>query len=211
MTSELLACCRRWSDEVAGINREEDRMAYFQKHLPELLLDRAAVLPVLENMAKGRPWPDLRDPGLFAHEVLLYLDPSRRFSLRAYFHPPHTHSDIHDHTSWGISGSPFGRLSVIGYACTEPDADGRVTLTRMRHVILPAGQVDVTLPWNRGVHQTGSPDDDMNMMLSVYGRPGRRLYIQIFHAATGEVRRRYPPKILRRMLARQTLAACANS
>ena len=62
-------------------------------------------------MARGRSWPDLRAAGLFAHEVLLYLDPGRRFSLRLYFHPAGEHTVIHDHTSWGVSGTPDGRYS----------------------------------------------------------------------------------------------------
>jgi hypothetical protein len=211
MTPELQNYCRRWSEDVARIDLDDDRRAYFQKHLPELLLDRTTLLPVLKNMAGGRRWPDLRDAGLFAHEVLLYLDASRRFSLRAFFHPPNTHSDIHDHTAWGISGTPFGRLSVIRFTCSKTEAENRVTLTRTRHMILTPGEVEETLPWNQGVHQTGSPDDAINLMLSVYGRPGRRLYIKTFDAATGQVHRRYPLKILRRMLAQQALAECSNS
>ena len=118
--------CLKWSADVAEIKDDGKRMAYFQEHLPHLLLDRDTIHAVLDHMKKGTVWPDLRYTGLFIHEVMLYLDPSRRFSIRLYFHPPHTHTDVHDHTGWGVSGTPFGRLSVIGYNCEGDIETGRV-------------------------------------------------------------------------------------
>lgn len=57
------------------------------------------------------------------------------------------------------------------------------------------------------IHQTGSPDDTINVVISVYVRPGRRLYIHIHSAETGRARRLYSFKMLHRMLARQALQA----
>jgi predicted metal-dependent enzyme (double-stranded beta helix superfamily) len=187
------------------ISDENGRMAYFQRRLPELLMDRSALRPVLENMAVGRPWPNLRDPGLFANEILLYLDPGRRFSLRAYFHPPEEHTIIHDHTAWGVSGTPFGRLSIIAYNLAESKRPNRVRLEKTRCALLSPGEVDLTLPGDPGLHQTGNPDHATNIMISVYGRPGRRLYINTYLSVSGPLHRLYPPKILRRMLARQVM------
>ncbi len=187
------------------ITAEQDRMAYFKDQLPSLLLDRTAVEPVLENMANGRPWPDLRNAGLFANEIVLYLDPGRRFSIRLYLHPPNDHTVIHDHTSWGISGCPFGRLSVISFRLDGWDGNDRAVVTPRAPVVLTPGQVSATRPWDRGIHQTGSPDDDPSVMISAYGRPGRRLYINTYDRQTGRVTRRYPPKLLRRMLAGEAL------
>ena len=204
MNPEIASYCHKWSEAMGTITADQDRMAYFQEQLPALLLDRPAVEPVLQNMAKGRPWPDLRDPGLFVHEILLYLDPGRRFSLRLYLHPANDHTAIHDHTSWGISGCPAGRLSVIPYRMNGEIEEDHASLTRLEPIILAPGQVTVTRPWNHGIHQTGSPDDDPSVMISVYGRPGRRLYVNTFDAA-GRATRRYPPKMLRRMLAKESL------
>jgi predicted metal-dependent enzyme (double-stranded beta helix superfamily) len=205
MNPEIALYCHRWSKALDDITAEKDRMAYFQEQLPSLLLDRAAVEPVLENMANGRPWPDLRDPGLFIHEILLYLDPGRRYSLRLYLHPPNDHTVIHDHTSWGISGCPAGRLSGITYRLAEQTGNDRVVLARRAPIVLSPEQVTVTLPWDQGIHQTGSPDDDPIVMISVYGRPGRRLYVNTYDLQTGQVTRRYLPKLLRRMLAKESL------
>lgn len=197
--------CRQWSADVGAIPDEDQRMAYFQERLPQLLLDRETVQIILTCMAKGRTWPDLKYGGLFSREVLLYLDPSRRFSIRLYFHPPRTHTDIHDHTGWGVSGTPFGRLSVIGYNC-EGDVDaGHVRLHPKYQKILMPGEVDLTHPWMDGIHQTGCVDDTLNVMISAYGRPGRRLYVNLIDPDTGKVQRIYPPRLLRRMLAKEAL------
>jgi predicted metal-dependent enzyme (double-stranded beta helix superfamily) len=205
MDAQFQGYCRKWSADVSKIADEKQRMLYFQEHLPQLLLDRAAVLAVLDHMTHGRKWPNLRYGGLFSHEVLLYLDPSRRFSIRLYFHPPHTHTDIHDHTGWGVSGTPFGSLSVIRYACEGDIDSGRVRLQRDQQKILQPGEVDLTLAWMEGIHQTGSIDDSINVMISAYGRPGRRLYIHRIDPDSGAAERIYPPRLLRRMLARQAL------
>ncbi len=199
--------CQKWSSDIARIAKESDRIAYFQRHLPVLLLDQITVRSILASMTQGLKWPDLRQSGIFTHEILLYLDPGRRFSIRLYFHPPHTHTDIHDHTSWGISGTPFGRLSVIGYRCDGEIQQDRAPIHRTRQITLLPGEVDLTRPWDAGIHQTGSADDAPNVMISAYGRPGRRLYVNRFEADTGAVERIYPPRMLRRRLAEAALRA----
>lgn len=205
MDKQFRNYCRIWSSDVAQISDENERIAYFQKHLPELLIDHGTVRSILEHMARGKAWPDLRRSGLFSHEVLLYLDSGRRFSIRLYFHRPHAHTEIHDHTSWGVSGTPYGRLSVIHYTCKGTIQDGRAQIHQQHHHILRPGEVVLTQPWNEGIHQTGSVDDTLNVMISVYGRPGRRLYVQIFNPDSSTVERIYPARMLRRMLAKEAL------
>ncbi len=207
MDAQFERYCRKWSADVAAISDDEKRMAYFEKQLPQLLLDRDAVHAVLTHMVRGKKWPDVRYSGLFNHEVMLYLDPSRRFSIRLYFHPPKTHTDVHDHTGWGVSGTPFGRLSVIGYSCEGDIETGRVQIRRDDQKILMPGEVDLTHPWMDGIHQTGSVDDTINVMISAYGRPGRRLYVHRIDPETGVAERIYPPRLLRRMLAKKAITA----
>ena len=197
--------CRKWSSDVAQVSDQEQRIAYFTKALPKLLKDSDILRAVLVCMQQGRKWPDSRRSGLFRHEVLLYLDESRRFSVRLYFHAPDAHPDIHDHTSWGISGTPFGRLSVIRYARRGEAQNGRVSLRKTDTRLLLPGEVDFTQPWDEGIHQTGSADRTLNVMISIYGRPGRRLYVNRYDEKTGQVERLYPPRILVRKLANDAL------
>jgi len=207
MNAQFERYCRKWSADVANISDDEKRMGYFQEHLPQLLLDRDTVRTVLALMTQGKKWPNLRYAGLFSHEVMLYLDPSRRFSIRLYFHSARSHTDVHDHTGWGVSGTPFGRLSVISYNCEGDIETGQVRLQREGQKILSPGEVDLTRPWMDGIHQTGTVDDTLNVMISAYGRPGRRLYVHRIDPKNGMVERIYPSRILRRILAKGALAA----
>ncbi|MEJ2040618.1 MAG: hypothetical protein P8X55_17065 [Desulfosarcinaceae bacterium] len=210
MTPELKHYCSRWSADMDRIGGGQEGISYFRRSLPELLLDKACVGGIFEAMVKGGSWPDLRAAGLFDHEVLLYLDPGRRFSLRLFFHPAGEHTAIHDHSSWGVSGTPFGHLSVIGYAPAKKTNPGETRLTVIRRTVLSHGKTDLTLPFDDGIHQTGSPGDEPNAMISVYGPPGRRRYIRIFDPYSGRVEKRFPPKILRRSMARQALSLLQN-
>lgn len=207
MDPQLQNYCSRWTTHVAAMDEQDQdaRVSYFREQLPLLLLDHHVIRSVLKRMAQGRQWPDLRRPGIFNHEVLLYLDPSRRFSLRLYFHPPRTHTVIHDHTSWGISGTPFGKLSVISYTRNGKIKNGHARLYPKSQRVLAPGEVDLTLPWDDGIHKTGSADDRLNVMISIYGRPGRRLYVNRYDETSGRVERLYPPRLLRRNLAGEAL------
>ena len=205
MEPQFQRYCRKWSSDVALIADQASRMAYFTKELPLLLKDHNTIRAILGCMTQGRKWPDLRRSGLFSHEVLLYLDGGRRFSVRLYFHSPDAHTDIHDHTSWGISGTPFGRLSVIRYALKGEGQEEPVPLRKTDTKILTPGEVDLTMPWDAGIHQTGSADDALNVMISIYGRPGRRLYVKRYDERTGRVERLYPPRHRCRTLAQTAL------
>lgn len=207
MTPGLRRYCEAWSRRIAAISDDRARMAFFKAALPELLRDHNALRPVVENMARGRRWPSPSSNGLFNNEVLLYLDASRRFSVRLYFHPARSHSPIHDHSGWGVSGVPFGRLSVVRYELDGKIKGGSAILREKNRRIFQPGEVETTEPWEAGIHKTGTPDDAMNMMVSVYGRPGRRLFINVFDIERGKVEQRYPNKIQRRRHARDALQA----
>jgi predicted metal-dependent enzyme (double-stranded beta helix superfamily) len=198
--------CRRWSADMDRWPHDADRVDYFRDHLPGLLLDREAVAPVVERIVEGWPWPDSRYSGIFPNEMLVYLDPARRFSLRFYFHEARSWTPVHDHNSWGVSGTPAGRLGVIHYRREDDGSvDGYARLAETERRTLTPGEVETTRPLDGGIHQTGSPDDAVNLMISVYGSPARRLFIQWFDPARNQVWPVYPPKIRKKMLAQTVL------
>ena len=213
----LMVYCRRWSEEIDGLTEEVTRIAYFQTALPRLLLDRPLVRTLLEEIRAGRPYPDTRKAGFFENEILLYLDARGRYSLRVYFHGGGEYTVIHDHNGWGVSGVPSGSLGVVRYRLVESDIQARdggrggrpeyARIEMIDHRIHSAGEVTVTRPLASGIHQTGNPGSDPNMMITVYGRPVRRLYIQEYDPATRQIYRRYPPRILKRRLAAAVLNA----
>jgi hypothetical protein len=63
----------------------------------------------------------------------------------------------------------------------------------------------LTRPLNDGIHQTGNPGEGITIMISVYGSPIRRLFINRFDDKANRVERLYPPRIKKKMLAAQAL------
>ena len=201
---EFYRRCRNWSSDMAALERGPRRMNYMRDRLPELLLDRPMVQGVLERIAAGDPACKPSGGGLFENEILLYLDPRRLFSIRIFFHEAGGYTPIHDHSSWGLSGTPFGTLGVVGYRRVDKEGDeNRAKLEKTRELFLPPGRLDAVHPLDEGIHQTGSPDERMNVMISAYGPPIRRLFIRSFAAESGRIRRHFPPKILHRRLAKE--------
>ncbi len=200
--------CRKWSQEVHHLKSPDARIEYFQGVLPDLLLDQSAWSSMLGNIAQGRPYPDIRGAAIFENEVLLYMDEARRFSIRIYFFDPGEYTMVHDHSAWGISGTPAGRLGVVKYRLEEENAEeGRAGLSETKRLELEPGQVDVTHPLDRGIHSTGNPlSNGTIVMASVYGKPMRRLYIRRFDPDTRRVTRVYPPKLRKKRAAKEALA-----
>ena len=83
--------------------------------------------------------------------------------------------------------------------------EGYAQLVKAAPVYLQPGQIELTRPLNEGIHQTGNPVDDTTIMISVYGSPIRRLYINRFDYKTSKVEKLFPPRIKKKMLAAQAL------
>jgi predicted metal-dependent enzyme (double-stranded beta helix superfamily) len=204
---EFFQQCRKWSVHMADLDAEPARYQYMRREFPALLGNRPLVSSLLERLAAGDAAVKSDRGGLFENEILLYLDPRRLFSVRLYFHAAGQFTPIHDHSAWGISGTPFGVLGVVRYQRVDDRTDAaQVRLEKSRELMLPPGAVDVVHPLDAGIHQTGSPTEHLNVMISAYGRPVRRLYIRTFDADTGRVTRHFPPKIRQRRFAREALA-----
>jgi len=203
---KFIGLCREWSGQMAVLEDDAERIAHMKAQLPNLLLDRRVMSSVLESVAKGFPGFNPGQCGIFENEILLYLDPSRIFSVRVYFHRPGEFTPIHDHSSWGIYGTPFGNLNVVRYHRDDNGSDkNRALLTVSERLALIPGELDVVNSLDAGIHQTGNDSDQPNVMISVYGSPIRRLFIRIFDAETGRIWKRFPAKIRRRRLAKQAL------
>ena len=203
--SPLISFIQQWSADMAALTIGPDRMHHARHVLPRLLERKDLIANFLKGLANGSSHPALTQTNLFENEILLYMDPGRRFSVRLYFHPPRSYTAIHDHSSWGVSGTPAGTLGIIKYRIHTPDADKDIRLSETERRLLPPGETDTTLPLNEGIHCTGSPDDGVNVMISIYGSPVRRLYVNEYDMETGRVIRRYPAKLARKKLARQAL------
>jgi hypothetical protein len=204
---ELGRICSRWSDAVARISDDAGCIEFFENELPTFLGSRSLFVEILENMIKGNSYPDIRQAQLFDEEILLYLNPKRLFSIRMFIYGPGEYTPIHDHSSWGLIGSALGNLGVVKYSRKVEALEERYAcLCKTENLVLKPGQTEVVLPLNQGIHQTGNPTEQTIIMISIYGRPIRRIYINRFDERTGEVRHMYPPRIRKKMLAADALS-----
>ena len=203
---ELLEICNRWSEAVDGISGDAARMEFFQNELPGFLRKQAVFEKLLRNIKKGSPYPDLRQAQMIDDEILLYLNPKRLFSLRMFLYGPGEYTPIHDHSSWGVSGPAAGELGVIRYVREDDGSvEGYAQLLQAAPLYLMPGEIELTRPLNEGIHQTGNPVDGVTIMVSIYGSPIRRTYINCFDYKANKVERLYPPRIKKKMLAIEAL------
>jgi hypothetical protein len=204
--AELLEICNRWSQSIESISGDVARMEFFQSELPGFLRNQAVFEKLLKNIKDGSPYPDLRQAQMIDDEILLYLNPRRLFSLRMFLYGPGDYTPIHDHNSWGVSGAAVGELGVIRYVRQDDGpVEGFSQLLQADPVYLQPGEIELTRPLNDGIHQTGNPGQGTTIMISVYGSPVRRLYINRFDLKHNKVEKLYPPRIKKKMLAAQAL------
>ena len=202
----LLNVCHRWSAAVAKLRSDDERIRYFESELVELLGKRSLFARIMENIAVGKTYPDIRQARLFENEIILYLNPKRLFSLRMYIYDADEFSYIHDHSSWGVTGALTGTLQVKQYVRQDDGSkDGYARLGSNGAVVYQPGQIETTLPLDDGIHQTGNPGPSPLVMISVYGKPLRRLYIHRFEPESHKVVKVYPPKIRKKMLVLEAL------
>lgn len=203
---ELRKICDRWADAFEKLKEEKGRIEFVRHELPELLLNGSLVKDLLTKMTEGGSYPDIRQAQMFDDEILLHLNPKRLFSIRMFLYGPGDYTPIHDHSSWGVSGSALGNLGVLKY-CREDDgsADGYARLIQTETLTLTPGETDVTFPLDRGIHQTGNPTENTIIMISIYGSPMRRLYVNRFDLRENRIFKLYPPRLKKKMLAAQAL------
>jgi hypothetical protein len=201
---ELLQICNRWSQRFEALTDCNARIEWIRGELPGLLQDSALFQTILKDIISGNPYPDIRQAMMFENEILLYVNPRRLFSVRLYLYGPGDFTPIHDHSSWGVSGSALGIVGVVTYM-HEDDGSvaGKAHIRESSRFELRPGRTELTLPLDAGIHQTGNPTDRPVIMVSVYGAPMRRLFINRFDAKHQLVSRMFPPRIRKRMLARE--------
>jgi predicted metal-dependent enzyme (double-stranded beta helix superfamily) len=205
---ELLSLCSRWSKTIAKIDSIQDRIECVQSELPGLLSEKALFAKILKNITKGGTYPNIRQAMMFEDEYLLFQDGRRRFSLRMFIYEPGVYTPIHDHNSWGVTGNVSGTLEVVKYDREDDGTNENVARLRQsnRYTLRP-GETELTQPLNQGIHKTGNPTKGTIIMISVYGSPVRRQYINHFDLESNRVDKIFPPRLRKKNLAAQALKA----
>jgi predicted metal-dependent enzyme (double-stranded beta helix superfamily) len=209
--SELYSICDHWTADLQRLEGDNARIDYIKSVLPQLLLNRPLWSNLLEGIVAGSSFPDLRQATMFRDELILYPNNKRLFSLRMFLYDSMTFTPIHDHNAWGVIGTITGPIEVVRYQRQDDGLkEGFARLRLEERRLLKPGQVDVTRPLDAGIHQTGNPGAETSIMLSVYGNPIRRLYINRFDQDNQRVFKMYPPRMQKRELAGQALKALVH-
>jgi len=203
---ELQAVFDRWAQSIQKIKSHIERIAFTRAEIPALLLNRRLLKKILADIVKGKGYPDVRQATMFLNEFILYINNQRLFSARLYIYGPGQYTPIHDHNSWGVYGCVSEKVEVIRYR-RQDDAtrQGYARLQETERIILLPGDTSVVLPLNDGIHQAGNPATGTCVMLSVYGTPIRRLYVNEYDQMRNKVSRLYPPRMKKKRLAAQAL------
>ena len=210
--SEIYAICDRWSEQLGAFEDEGDRIDFIKSVLPGLLGDRQLWVRILQALLTGGGYPDLRQATMFKDELILYPNNKRLFSLRMFIYDSQVYTPIHDHNAWGVIGSASGPLEIVRYRREDDGADDEYAQLKLKdRYVLDPGQIDVTYPLDAGIHQTGNPGPGTSIMLSVYGNPIRRLYINRFDLENRRVFKVYSPRMQKKKLASQALEALTHS
>ena len=208
---ELQTIFDRWSESIQNYKDMEKRILFIGKEMPALLLNRQLFKKILTNIAKGRKYPDARQATMFTNEFVLYINNRRLFSVRLYIYEPGQYSPIHDHNSWGVYGCVLNTIEVVRYR--REDDQTRPEYARLQEIerpILQPGETASVLPLNDGIHRAGNPAGNTSVMLSVYGTPIRRLFVNEYDHIQNRVSKLYPPRLNKKMLASQALETMEN-
>ncbi|MGD9139608.1 MAG: cysteine dioxygenase family protein [Desulfobacterales bacterium] len=208
---ELQAVFDLWAKSIQEITDQNECIAFTRKKMPELLSNRRLFKQILSGIVGGNRYPDLRQATMFLNEFILYINSQRLFSARLYIYEPGQYTPIHDHNSWGVYGCVCGKVEVIRYLRKDDETlQGFARLEEIDRILLDPGDTSVVRPLNDGIHQAGNPTASTCAMLSVYGTPIRRLFVNQFDLSNNTVSRLYPPRLRKKRLAAQALETLSS-
>jgi len=203
---ELQAVFDHWTQSMQKIKGRNERIAFTRAEMPALLLNRRLLKKIMTDIVKGKRYPDIRQATMFSNEFILYINNRRLFSVRLYIYEPGQYTPVHDHNSWGVYGCVSKKVEVIRYRRQDDETrQGYARLRETDRIMLRPGDTSVVRPLNDGIHQAGNPATDTCVMLSVYGTPIRRLYVNQYDPMRNRVSRLYPPRLRKKRLATQAL------
>jgi predicted metal-dependent enzyme (double-stranded beta helix superfamily) len=179
--------------------------------LGELIKDPTWFREYLERLILDSDFLNAQEPSIYPNEVTLYRSPDRSFLIQVYFWEPRTTSAVHDHGSWGIVGALVHPVRERKYRrLDDGKTEGKAELEEISRAWIQPGETTYVLPLNAGIHLMEAPEEKGSVTLSVYGRSVRYGFIQFFDLNRKTVRRVYPPRVLKKVLAIRTLGYLAE-
>lgn len=204
--AEILSFCEDCSRNLEQMASNQTSIDFMRAQLPRLLLNRELCAGLLNGALNGEGYPDIRRPTMFDNEVPLHVHPQGLFSLRMYLWSPGEYTYPHDHNAWGVIGTVSAGFEVINFRRLDDERqEGYAQLDEVERLHLGPGETAFTLPFSRGIHQTGNAGSDSILTLHFYGKSLPRGYLNGFDPARNRVYRVYPPRQKKEQLARQAL------
>lgn len=200
--------CERFHSLVEKNLPAAPRIEEGRRLVGELVRDPEWFGEILERLVLDSDYLDRQRISIWPNEVTLYRSPDRSFVVLAYFWEPRDADTVHDHGSWGIIGeliSPalerkFRRLD-------DGSRQGYAELEEIASRVLQPGDTTFVLPVGEGIHQMENPTDGMAVSINVYGRTVRKGFVQYYYPEKKTVRRVFPPRTSKEVLALRTLGA----
>lgn len=211
LVDEIRAFCDMVSEGLGRLEDDDAKIGYTMSALPRLLTNRDLMVRLMESVVHGEAYPDVRKATLFDNEIILHVDPQRRFSLRLYLWGPGEYSVPHDHNSWGVIGAVSDGYEVINYRRVDDGSrEGFAQLVEVDRMVLDAGVTASTLPLDQGIHTTGNSTREVLITLNLYGPALPRGYIQYYDIKNCRVRKLISPRSRKVLLATQALQHLQN-
>jgi predicted metal-dependent enzyme (double-stranded beta helix superfamily) len=125
-----------------------------------------------------------------------------------YLYEPGDFSPVHDHNAWGLTTCIAGQLLITPYVRLDDGSrPGYARLREDTQKVLSSDTIGISRNQTNGIHATGNPGVDTAAMLSIYGPPRRRSYINGFDPVNNRIYRIYPPRLRMKRLAGEVLKA----
>lgn len=213
MTSQTTYGLEEFAEEFeALVASEKDYLRLVERGqvvLRKLLPNREFVKGILAQVLSADQLPEQLFRTVDNHDFLLYRSPQGSFSLRLFvWEPSSRYHRIHDHGSWGIIGAYVNEILVIRYQREDDGTvEGYARLVEKDRRILKEGQTSPVLPFDEGIHWTGSSNDCLAMSVHAYGRALRRGYIHGFDLDKNSVYKLCTPRLEKSLLAAKALGA----
>jgi len=210
MTSDSEYGTDEFAEEFEGlVASERDHQNLLERGqavLTKLLPNKELAKGVLAQLLSSESLPYHMLSTTDNHDFLLHRSPKGSFSLRLYVWEPGSHHHIHDHGSWGVVGAYVNELLVIRYRRVDDGTnEGYAKLVSQERRILQEGQTSSVLPFDDGIHWTGSSGYHLAMSIHAYGRALRRGYILGFDLDKDSTYKLCTPRLEKSLLAAKAL------
>ncbi len=177
-----------------------------------LLCDRLWYREFLERLVRDKEFLSGQVNSIWPNEIALWRDPDRDFSVLAYIWEPHATDAVHDHGSWGVIGSLVRGFTERKYRRLDSGhVEGHAELEEVSCRIIGPGETTCVLPLDEGIHRTENDGASHSISINVYGKPVRRGYIQFFDIENRTVKRMFPPRTNKQVLAVRFLGTVGES